>query len=125
LYRLVMSVSTGRAVKKDEEITLRYVDVLSNFLERQKMFWDSWLFRCSCLRCRDPTDFSTFFSSVSCFNCGRDFVVAPANAEEEEFMNNLLRHQYESEFLWLQLYILLKILIGVEIILKVSFLFSV
>ena len=35
-----------------------------------------WFFACQCLRCRDPSEFSTFTSCVRCLTCRQGFLLA-------------------------------------------------
>ena len=36
---------------------------------RQGKIWQNWKFLCQCDRCRDPTEFGTYFSGIRCAKC--------------------------------------------------------
>jgi len=56
-------------IKKGDELTWSYTNVLQHSSTIQQSLKQTWLFQCACPRCRDPTEFGTFFSSRKCV-CG-------------------------------------------------------
>ena len=56
-------------IKKGQEITATYTHTLSGTMYRQKHLMDSKYFICQCVRCKDPTELGSHFSSFYCQNC--------------------------------------------------------
>ena len=66
----LMEVVAQTDIKAGEEINVRYTaGVLESFTCRQETISSQWHFTCSCSRCSDPTEMSTFSSSFVCNTC--------------------------------------------------------
>jgi len=62
-------VIAQRDINKGEEITIQYISHLfSNILRRQDIK-DSWMFECTCVRCKDITELGTHVGTVLCTSC--------------------------------------------------------
>lgn len=53
-------------IKAGERLSICYSDVLWSTANRLDHLQQTKLFRCSCTRCVDPTEFGTFFSAMRC-----------------------------------------------------------
>jgi len=53
-------------IREGEEITNEYLKPESCTLLRRNVINTKWFFYCSCLRCRDPTELGSHFSSLLC-----------------------------------------------------------
>ncbi|CAG9774107.1 unnamed protein product [Ceutorhynchus assimilis] len=53
-------------IKKNEHITTTYTNILWGTQERRKHLKETKYFFCLCNRCKDPTEFNTFFSALIC-----------------------------------------------------------
>ncbi|CAH1996051.1 unnamed protein product [Acanthoscelides obtectus] len=59
-------ISAGKPIKKDEHISICYTDPLWGTPNRRQHLWDSKYFWCECHRCKDKTEFGTYFSALRC-----------------------------------------------------------
>ncbi|ODN00429.1 Protein msta, isoform B [Orchesella cincta] len=53
-------------IKTGERITISFVDPLLGTWDRRKQLWQEKYLSCTCSRCSDPTELSTFFSAIKC-----------------------------------------------------------
>ncbi|XP_055598472.1 SET domain-containing protein SmydA-8-like [Uranotaenia lowii] len=60
------------AIKKGERLSICYTDVLWGTPSRMEHLQQTKLFRCSCARCLDPTEFGTYFSALKCSGFKKD-----------------------------------------------------
>ena len=65
----VLEVRAQTSIKKDDEITTRYLSPWEGQPNRQLKIEKSWNFICNCLRCKDPSDLATYFSAIKCQQC--------------------------------------------------------
>ncbi len=63
-------------IKKGQEINSTYTLTLSGTLYRQKQLLDSKYFGCKCIRCVDPTELGSHFSSLLCQKCPDGLVLS-------------------------------------------------
>jgi len=56
-------------IKKGEHISINYSDPMWGTASRQLHLMETKYFVCSCLRCSDPTELTTMFSSIRCPQC--------------------------------------------------------
>jgi len=61
-----MQVKAQQLIKKGHEITTRYGGLNLGQPRRSQLLFDHWKFNCTCLRCADPTELSTYNSGLSC-----------------------------------------------------------
>lgn len=79
--RLVMSpdlqltVYASVDIKAGMPILFNYVRPLDSIIERQKYLKRNKFFRCTCARCRDPTDLKTYVSALRCPKCNGPVLV--------------------------------------------------
>lgn len=57
-------------VRKGEQLTTTYTNTLKTTLERRRHLRQTKIFDCDCERCRDPTELSTYGSTMVCERCG-------------------------------------------------------
>jgi hypothetical protein len=62
---------TGRVIRKGEDLTICYDEDLlfESTLDRRLFLFSRYQFWCECRRCSDPTELSTYYDSLPCFNC--------------------------------------------------------
>ena len=65
----VMTVRAQTRIRKGEEITTRYSPPWEGQPTRLAKIWKHWQFVCHCERCKDPTEFGTFFSAIKYVFC--------------------------------------------------------
>ncbi|CAL8089881.1 unnamed protein product [Orchesella dallaii] len=53
-------------IKTGERITISFVDPLLGTWDRRKRLWEEKYLVCTCSRCSDPGELSTFFSAIKC-----------------------------------------------------------
>lgn len=63
-----------RLIKEGEELSTRYTCFLDTGTNIRKKLKNEWIFDCGCLRCSDPTELGSFFSSPKC-PCGSGYLV--------------------------------------------------
>ncbi|XP_030760590.1 SET domain-containing protein SmydA-8-like isoform X2 [Sitophilus oryzae] len=61
-------IKCGTHIKKGEHLSICYTDPLWGTANRRHHLYESKFFWCSCERCTDPTEFSTYFSAMRCQN---------------------------------------------------------
>ena len=64
-----LTVRSMRPVKKGEELTISYTELLAGRLDRKRDTLHNWFFECSCERCLDVTDLGTNFDTHLCSAC--------------------------------------------------------
>jgi len=64
-----INLYTTRSIKKGEIISATYTTSLWPTYQRQEHLMISKCFRCVCLRCRDPTELSSYISAIRCSRC--------------------------------------------------------
>lgn len=62
-------------IKKGEEITATYTLTLAGTMFRQKQLQDSKYFACHCIRCKDPTELGSHFSTIYCQKCPKGYML--------------------------------------------------
>ena len=62
-------------IKKGEEITATYTLTLAGTMYRQKQLQDSKYFACHCIRCKDPTELGSHFSTIFCQKCPKGYML--------------------------------------------------
>lgn len=55
-------------IKKGDRITISYTDSLWGTINRREHLAFTKYFYCECKRCVDPTELSTYYSSLKCFD---------------------------------------------------------
>lgn len=63
-------------IRKGQEITATYTLTLAGTMYRQKQLQDSKYFTCQCVRCLDPTELGSHFSSMFCQQCSNGLVLS-------------------------------------------------
>jgi len=58
-----------RQIKEGEELCMRYTSFLESGITMRSKLKAEWFFDCGCSRCKDPTEFGSYFSSPKCL-CG-------------------------------------------------------
>ncbi|XP_058462124.1 SET domain-containing protein SmydA-8 [Malaya genurostris] len=59
-------------IKSGERLSISYSDVLWSTCNRLDHLQQTKLFRCTCARCIDPTEFGTYFSAMKCSGFKKD-----------------------------------------------------
>lgn len=59
-------------IKQGERLSISYSDVLWGTANRQDHLQQTKLFRCTCVRCLDPTEFGTYLSALKCSGFKKD-----------------------------------------------------
>lgn len=75
-----IQVKAQKLIKQGEEITTRYGGLNLGQPRRSQLLFDHWKFSCSCARCSDPTELTTFNSGLSCTNQGCQSYLLPYRA---------------------------------------------
>lgn len=73
---VVMKLESQRTIPSGTELTIRYNNYMQGYLQRQSFLQDEFYFTCNCVRCRDPTEFGTFASSLRCPHCRQGFALS-------------------------------------------------
>ena len=63
-YRLELRAS--EAIKAGGEIVNQYVKPNSGTVSRRLILKNKWHFECDCRRCKDPTEFGSLLSALTC-----------------------------------------------------------
>lgn len=66
---LQLQLRAQMSIREGEEITTRYVSSTLGNCRRRRDLSKYWYFSCTCVRCRDSTEFGTHMSSVRCSVC--------------------------------------------------------
>jgi len=66
-FRVVVRAAVN--IKKGEHISINYSDPMWGTASRQMHLAETKYFHCMCVRCRDPTELGTMFSSIRCPQC--------------------------------------------------------
>ena len=66
---LTCRVRAAIPIRKGQEITATYTLTLAGTMYRQKQLLDSKYFTCQCIRCQDPTELGSHFSTIFCQKC--------------------------------------------------------
>ncbi|KAK4326384.1 hypothetical protein Pmani_003100 [Petrolisthes manimaculis] len=61
-------------VEAGEMLFISYTDITIPVWERQSILSENYYFTCECIRCRDPTELGTHFSSPRCPECTKSFL---------------------------------------------------
>ena len=61
-YNIVVRAQTY--IKKGQQITTRYLPPWEGQPKRVDQLWKHWQFICHCPRCKDPSEFGTYFSAI-------------------------------------------------------------
>ena len=64
LYRLELRAS--EAIKAGGEIVNQYVKPNTGTVSRRLVLKNKWHFECDCRRCKDPTEFGSLLSALTC-----------------------------------------------------------
>ena len=64
LIRLELRAS--EAIKEGGEIVNQYVKPNSGTVSRRLILKNKWHFECDCRRCKDPTEFGSLLSALTC-----------------------------------------------------------
>ena len=62
-------------IKKGDTITTVYTHTMAGTMERRLYIKESKFFDCVCVRCADPTEMGTHFSSIKCQQCTPGYVL--------------------------------------------------
>ena len=73
-----ITLRAKRKIKKGEELTIFYTDFLEARHSIRRKILNEWKFWCLCVRCRDPTELGSNFSSFQC-SCGGYFHEDPSD----------------------------------------------
>ncbi|XP_055531487.1 SET domain-containing protein SmydA-8 [Wyeomyia smithii] len=60
------------SIMKGDRLSISYSDVLWGTVNRLEHLQQTKLFRCACERCKDPTEFGTYFSAMRCSGFKKD-----------------------------------------------------
>ncbi|XP_040573772.1 SET domain-containing protein SmydA-8 isoform X1 [Lepeophtheirus salmonis] len=63
-------------IKEGDEITHSYTEPLDPIMRRQSLLKIGKFFQCNCIRCRDPTEMSTYSSALICSKCKKGNVIS-------------------------------------------------
>ena len=69
-------VRAATKIAKGCEITTTYTLTLAGTLYRRRHLLDSKYFQCTCLRCSDPTELGSQFSTILCQQCKKGYVTS-------------------------------------------------
>lgn len=69
-YRVVVRAAVN--IKKGDHISINYSDPMWGTFNRQYHLYETKYFTCRCVRCVDPTELGTMFSSVRCPQCSAE-----------------------------------------------------
>ncbi|XP_071549539.1 SET domain-containing protein SmydA-8-like [Panulirus ornatus] len=72
----VMQVRTAMPIEVGEPLCFSYTGTMLPVWERQESLRSGYYFKCECVRCADPTELETYFSSPKCPRC-RGFYLQP------------------------------------------------
>ncbi len=94
-----MEVRAQVDIPAGAEITTRYICSFDCLPGRRNKIWQNWRFVCRCVRCSDPTDLGTHFSSLRCRACPTGYlrpsapasISASASSSDLELLNPLWR----------------------------------
>lgn len=67
-----LRVRAGRDIAKGENISIMYTNCLWGTQQRQEHLQLTKCFTCTCARCKDPTEFNTYFSALKCLGAGKN-----------------------------------------------------
>ena len=76
-----IALRAKRPIRRGEELTIFYTDLLDSRHTRRAKIRAEWKFWCACVRCSDPAEFGSHFSS---FQCGCGGYYHEAGAEDGE-----------------------------------------
>lgn len=84
-------VRSSAPIERGEMLCMTYTYTFSGTLARQEHLKEGKYFTCQCVRCLDPTELGTFFSSINCQKCG-DGNISPLNplGRQHLYINGLL-----------------------------------
>ncbi|XP_045477345.1 SET domain-containing protein SmydA-8-like [Harmonia axyridis] len=69
-YRIIVRASTN--IKKGEKITTMYTHILWGTTARRRNLWQKKYLQCFCDRCKDPTEFGTYFNALKCMGTEKE-----------------------------------------------------
>lgn len=75
--KFVNRVFAARPIKKDEQIFISYAHILWGTPSRRMFIAISKQFHCTCERCADPTEKSTYLSAIRCVDKSCNGIVLP------------------------------------------------
>ena len=70
-----MIVRAQTFISKGQQITTRYIPPWDGQPVRLNKIWKHWQFVCFCDRCKDPTEFGTYFSGIRCKKCPSGYLL--------------------------------------------------
>ncbi|CAG7831504.1 unnamed protein product [Allacma fusca] len=73
-----MQLLASRPIEEGKPIFITYAEVGEGTFERQKILRENYYFQCKCDRCKDPTEFGSFFSGYKCLACKSGYLL-PGN----------------------------------------------
>jgi hypothetical protein len=88
-------------VRKGEQLTTTYTDILKTTLERRRHLKQTKIFECDCERCQDPSELSTYGSSWKCRKCNKGQIMStvPLNITSEWHCNSCSsKYSHEVKF---------------------------
>lgn len=71
-----------KTIKKGTHLSICYSDAIWGTMDRQRHLMHTKLFKCTCLRCLDVTEFGTNYSSLKCTDAACDGNVLPLNIKK-------------------------------------------
>lgn len=102
---LVSHVYAAQPIKKDEQISISYSQLLWGTSSRLMHMMVTKQFLCTCNRCKDPTEYSTYLSAIRCqdTNCsGYLLLIEPINFQSDAKCNLCERVCERKQFLQMQ-----------------------
>ena len=66
LFLIRLELRASEAIKAGGEIVNQYVKPNSGTVSRRLILKNKWHFECDCRRCRDPTEFGSYLSALTC-----------------------------------------------------------
>ncbi|XP_021964685.2 SET domain-containing protein SmydA-8 [Folsomia candida] len=70
-----MELIAALPILEGEQIHTTYANVHEGTMERQEILLDNYYFACKCKRCKDPSEFGTFFSAFKCLDCQAGYLL--------------------------------------------------
>ena len=66
LFLTRLELRASEAIKAGGEIVNQYVKPNSGTVSRRLILKNKWHFECDCRRCKDPTEFGSLLSALTC-----------------------------------------------------------
>lgn len=70
-----MELVASLPIPEGEQIHTTYANVNEGTFERRQILRENYYFSCKCERCKDPTEFETYFSALKCLSCEAGYLL--------------------------------------------------